>query len=94
MADASGGNAHKITSFRGPDVAPTWNPRTNAQIAWVSGRTGLPQIYTMDQDGANVERLTDGGYAVSPSWAPNGQWLTFAGTASTVPALPAGRTST
>lgn len=78
VADASGGNLHKLTSFRGPDVGPTWNPRTNAQLAWVSGRTGLPQIYTMDQDGANIQRITDGGYAVSPSWSPNGQLLAFA----------------
>ena len=84
-------SAHKITSFRGPDVAPTWNPRTNAQIAWVSGRTGLPQIYTMDQDGANVERLTDGGYAVSPSWAPNGQFLTFSWNRKYGPGAPGGQ---
>src|ERR1035437_10566790 len=50
IADASGANLHRITTFRGPDVSPTWNPRTNAQLAWVSGRTGLPQIYTMDQE--------------------------------------------
>ena len=28
VADASGINPHGITSLRGPDVAPTWNPRT------------------------------------------------------------------
>ena len=77
VADASGAAPKRITYFKGPDVSPTWNPKTNAQIAWVSGRTGLPQIYTMDQDGANIQRLTDGGYAVSPSWSPNGQFLTF-----------------
>jgi TolB protein len=91
ISDAAGGGAHKITSFRGPDVAPTWNPRTNAQLAWVSGRTGLPQIYTMDQDGASVERLTDGGYAVSPSWAPNGQFLTFAWNRKYGPGAPGGQ---
>ncbi len=91
VSDAAGGPAHKITSFRGPDVAPTWNPRTNAQIAWVSGRTGLPQIYTMDQDGANVERLTDSGYAVSPSWSPSGQWLTFAWNRKYGPGAPGGQ---
>ena len=91
VSDSGGGNAHKITSFRGPDVAPTWNPRTNSQLAWVSGRTGLPQIYTMDQDGASVERLTDSGYAVSPSWAPNGQFLTFAWNRKYGPGAPGGQ---
>ena len=91
IADASGSNLRKITSFRGPDVAPTWNPRTNAQIAWVSGRTGLPQIYVMDQDGANIQRTTDGGYAVSPSWAPNGQFLTFSWNRKYGPGAPGGQ---
>ena len=91
ITDSAGGQAHKITSFRGPDVSPTWNPRTNSQIAWVSGRTGLPQIYTMDQDGANVTRLTDGGYAVSPSWSPSGQWLTFAWNRKYGPGAPGGQ---
>ncbi len=91
IADASGGNLRKVTSFRGPDVAPTWNPRTNAQLAWVSGRTGLPQIYTMDQDGSSVERLTDGGYAISPSWAPNGQFLTFSWNRKYGPGAPGGQ---
>jgi TolB protein len=91
VADVSGGNLHKLTSFRGPDVAPTWNPRTNAQLAWVSGRTGLPQIYTMDQDGANVQRMTDGGYAISPSWSPNGQFLTFSWNRKYGPGAPGGQ---
>jgi len=77
VADANGGGAHKITSFKN-NSSPVWNPKTNAQIAWVSGRTGEPQIYTMDADGANVQQMTDGGYAVSPSWSPNGQFLAMA----------------
>jgi TolB protein len=75
---ASGGNLKRLTEGKHPDVSPTWNPKTNAQIAWVSGRTGLPQIYTMASDGTNVVRMTDQGYAVSPSWSPNGQFLAFA----------------
>ena len=84
-------NLRKLTSFKGPDVAPTWNPRTNAQIAWVSGRTGLPQIYTMDLDGANVQRMTDGGYAISPSWSPSGQFLTFSWNRKYGPGAPGGQ---
>ena len=75
---STGGNLRRLTENKGPDVSPTWNPKTNAQIAWVSGRTGLPQIYTMASDGTNAVRVTDQGYAVSPSWSPNGQFLTFA----------------
>jgi TolB protein len=90
-ADASGANLRRLTNFVGPDSSPTWNPRTNAQLAWVSGRTGLPQIYTMDQDGANVQRLTDGGYAISPSWSPNGQFLTFSWNRKYGPGAPGGQ---
>jgi TolB protein len=74
-ADASGANLKRLTTDKGPDVSPTWNRKTGAQIAWVSGKTGLPQIYSMEADGTNVQRLTDEGYAVSPAWSPNGQFL-------------------
>jgi TolB protein len=78
VADASGGNSRRMTDSSGPDVSPSWNRKTNAQIAFTSGRTGLPQIYTMEADGTNQQRVTDQGYAVSPNWSPNGQFLVFA----------------
>lgn len=78
VSDASGGNLQRLTTGKGPDVSPVFNRKTNADIAFVSGRTGLPQIYTMGVDGTNVQRMTDQGYAVSPNWAPNGQFLSFA----------------
>ena len=86
--DISGGDLRRLTNSRGPDVSPTWNPKTNAQIAFVSGRTGLPQIYTMASDGTNVVRVTDQGYAVSPSWSPNGQFLAFAWVRNYGPGAP------
>jgi TolB protein len=91
VSDATGGGIRRLTSFRGPDVSPTWNPKTNSQIAWVSGRSGLPQIYIMDSDGANVQRMTDGGYATSPSWSPNGQFLAFAWDRKYGPGAPGGQ---
>jgi TolB protein len=79
IADASGANAKRMTADRGLDVSPVWNRKTNAQIAFASDRaTNLPQIYTMEADGTNQQRMTDQGYAVSPSWSPNGQFLVFA----------------
>ena len=91
VADASGGNLHRVTSLQGPNVAPVWNPRTNTQLAFVGGRTSEPQIYTMDQDGSNMQRLTDSGYAVSPSWAPNGGLLTFSWNRKYGPGDPGGQ---
>jgi TolB protein len=90
-ADANGNVAHRVTSFRGPDVSPVYNPRTGAQIAWISGRTGLPQLYIMDVDGSGVQRMTDGGYATSPSWSPNGQFLAFAWNRKYGPGAPGGQ---
>jgi TolB protein len=78
IADADGNDARRVTSLKGPDVSPAWNPKTNTEIAFTGGRTGEPQIYTMEQDGSNIQRMTDSGYAVSPSWSPNGGLLTFA----------------
>ncbi|HKD44830.1 MAG TPA: Tol-Pal system beta propeller repeat protein TolB [Candidatus Angelobacter sp.] len=76
VSDASGGGSRRLTSGR-VDVSPVFNPKTNGQIAFVSGQSGLPQIYIMDADGSNVQRVTDQGYAVSPSWSPNGMLLVF-----------------
>jgi TolB protein len=77
LADASGAGSRRLTTGH-TDVSPVFNPKTNGQIAFVSGRTGLPQIYIMDADGSNVQRITEQGYAVSPSWSPNGLLLAFA----------------
>ena len=90
MADASGGAPKRLTTGR-TDISPVFNPKTNTQIAFVSGRGGLPQIYTMDVDGSNLQKVTDQGYAVSPSWSPNGLLLAFAWTRHYGPGLPGGQ---
>jgi TolB protein len=76
IADATGASPKRLTTGK-TDVSPVFNPKTNAQIAFVSGRSGLPQIYIMDADGSNVQRVTDQGYAVSPAWSANGLLLAF-----------------
>lgn len=81
--NANGGGLRQITHPRGyDDLSPAWNPKPPAgsagQIVFVSNRVGLPQIYTMESDGSNQRRLPLGGYAVSPSWSPNGLSLAFA----------------
>jgi TolB protein len=89
IADASGAGAKRLSNGKA-DVSPVFNPKTNAQIAFVSGRTGLPQIYMMDSDGSNVIRVTNQGYAVSPSWSPNGLLLAFSWVRSYGPGILGG----
>src|SRR6185437_12260106 len=53
--DADGRHLRQLTRSRGADnTSPAWNPKPPAgsqgQIAFVSSRAGLPQIYTMEAD--------------------------------------------
>ncbi len=91
IADYNGNLARRITSFRGATSSPSYNPKTGAQIAFISGRTGLPQLYIMDSDGSNVQQMTDGGYVSSPSWSPNGQTIAFAWDRKYGPGAPGGQ---
>ncbi len=45
----------------------------------------------MESDGSGVARLTDGGYATSPSWSPNGQFIAFAWNRKYGPGAPGGQ---
>jgi TolB protein len=91
IADSNGNLARRVTSFRGGNISPTYNPRTGDQIAFISGRTGLPQLYIMNADGSGVSQMTDGGYASSPSWSPNGQFIAFAWDRKYGPGAPGGQ---
>ena len=49
------------------------------KIAFVSNRDGNPEIYLMNADGTDVERLTDNpGFDGAPAWSPDGTKIVFA----------------
>lgn len=80
-ANVDGSNLRRISHSRSIDVEPKMNPKTSAEIVFVSDRGGLPQVYRMSSDGTDVLRLTNGdGEAVNPSWNPDGQHIAFAWT--------------
>lgn len=66
-----------ISSTRQQD-SPRYSP-DGTRIAFVSDRSGNPEIWTADANGQNVQRLTrfDGPLVGSPRWSPDGRWITF-----------------
>jgi TolB protein len=86
IANLDGSGLRRLTFSNAIDVEPKVNPKTGAEIVFVSGRSGTPQIYKMNIDGADVVRLTPGeGDAVNPSWHPDGQHIAFAWTRGYAP---------
>lgn len=83
IASADGSNIRNITNARGIDTAPSWSP-TGAQIAFISDRSGSPQVWIMDADGSNVRRLVqEGGHCDSPDWSPDGRFILYSWQAPT-----------
>jgi len=81
IANLDGTGFRPISSSSAIEVEPKVNPKTGADIVFTSGRSGPHQVYRMNMDGADVERLTPGvGEASNASWHPDGQHIAFAWT--------------
>lgn len=81
MADINGGNMNQITHFKALEVSPRVNPQTSRDVLFISGRSGIEQLWRMNIDGSDAEMMTNGeGYVANPAWHPNGQLIGFAWT--------------
>jgi TolB protein len=68
-----------ISAHAGLDSAPAWRPGAQ-QIAFVSDRDGVPQIWVVDLEQSGGERFRAlGGSARqnAPAWSPDGAWLAW-----------------
>lgn len=66
----------------GIDVSPVFSP-SGDRMAFVSQRSGTPQVYVQNLKDGRVERLTfDGKYNTSPAWSPSGDQIAYAGSSN------------
>jgi TolB protein len=86
IANLDGSNMRRLTYSRSVDVEPKVNPKTGAEIAFISGRSGPAQLYRMTMEGTDVRLLTTGeGDVANPAWHPDGQHLAFSWTRGYAP---------
>ncbi len=68
----------RLTRKSGINVSPSWSP-DGQRIAFVSDRSGSPQIYVMEVASGATRRLTfEGAYNTAPSWSPKGDAIAYA----------------
>jgi Tol biopolymer transport system component len=85
VMNADGSNPLNLTHSQGDpgaafrsDQHPAWSP-DGSRIVFSSSRTGEGDIYVMDPDGDNIERITaDPAPDLQPAWSPDGTRIVFA----------------
>jgi len=81
LANLDGTGFHAISALTTIETEPKVNPKTGTEVVFTSGRSGPQQVYKMNIDGGDLERLSDGtGEAGNASWHPDGQIIAFAWT--------------
>jgi TolB protein len=86
VADVDGGNMQRISHVRAVETSPKINPKTGRDMLFISGRSGIEQMWHMNVDGTEMERWTPGnGYVGNPAWQKDGQFVAFAWTSGYEP---------
>jgi hypothetical protein len=87
FADAPKGTSHifrtrdgqlvQLTAGKGSELAPSWSP-DGRKIAFQSNRDGNWEVYGINADGKDLQRLTNNGAADGEArWSPDGTQIAF-----------------
>jgi Tol biopolymer transport system component/DNA-binding winged helix-turn-helix (wHTH) protein len=81
-----------VTAARDRNEGPQSSP-DGKKLAFMSDRSGSLEIWTSNQDGSSLVKLTNMGSCGSPRWSPDSRWIAFDSTSTGPPAVyivPAG----
>jgi Tol biopolymer transport system component/DNA-binding winged helix-turn-helix (wHTH) protein len=81
-----------VTAARDRNEGPQSSP-DGKKLAFMSDRSGSLEIWTSNQDGSSLAKLTNMGSCGSPRWSPDSRWIAFDSTSTGPPAVyivPAG----
>lgn len=81
LKELDSGLLSRLTDGYGVDGSPSFSP-DGKFITFVSNRAGNPQIYVMNLETKETRRLTRLNWTDTPQWSPSGEWIVFAGRAS------------
>ena len=83
VMSADGSGARNLSNDLSLDDEPDFSP-DGKKVVFFSLREGNADIYVIDTDGSNLERLTDDGGNVSPRWSPDGSRIAYSHAGSLV----------
>lgn len=91
VSDIGGGNARALTEDFGWNIQPKFSP-DGKQIAFVSDRGGLTNLWVMNADGTGLKQLSDEKKNIihSPAWSPDGEYIAVMKGIMSSRSIPAG----
>ena len=81
-----GSDRRQLTNAENGNFLPAWSPDGNT-IAFVSGRNGSPEVWTMAGDGSTPHQITFSGGHFLPAWSPDGTKLALVSARAGVPQI-------